>query len=161
MVQPLGHFFRNYLPVFAVFCFSPLMSAGAEEYIFMLPLTKSVTQIEKGVSTRMSSRPGLPADVLQPSKVRVYKKKTSYFYEQSFEDRQSIKKEITLLKDSPEQIAFYWAGEKDPRMIVFSKLSESVVIVDIASFQKERGEPPQTGDFTEAKIEYGSYVLKR
>ena len=117
--------------------------------------------LEKGILKKNTSYPGPCGGSLFPTKRRIYKEHITYFHESEFEDKQVIKKEILLLEDRPEQISFYWPGEPAPRLIVLSKLSMSVVITDIASFDKERNGGDGKNNFTELICEYGSYRNKK
>ncbi len=132
----------------------------AEEYLLDLPLTRSVMHLEKGVLKKDSSKPDYVGGALAPTKIRIYKEHGTYFHEMEYEDKQIIKKELLLLHDRPEQISFYWPGDPAPRLIVLSKLSMSIVITTVASFDKERNGGDGINNFTELLTQYGSYRNK-
>lgn len=129
----------------------------SEEYLFTLPLTRSLNQIENGVSTRNYSKSAGRGGELLPTRRRIVKDKGVYYHENTYQDGQIIKNELTLLGDSQQQIWFYWKNGIAPRLIVLSKISKSVIIADIASFN---GDMSQKEPFTEVIIEYGSYTSK-
>ena len=143
------------------FFFLTGFAAFSEEFLFDLPLTRTVTQIEGGKSTRSSLREGDKGGPLFALKRRVFKEKDRYFYENTYEDGQIIKKEIKLLGNNPKQIWFYWPEDIAPRLIVFSKLSGSVAVLDVASFSKDHGDEKTKFPFTEIVLEYGRYSYKR
>lgn len=132
----------------------------AEEYLLDIPLTRSVMNLEKGVLKKNASYKEPLGGVLFPTKIRIHNERGTYFHEMEYEDKQVIKKELLLLHDKPEQISFYWPGDSAPRLIVLSKLSMSVVITTVASFDKERNGGDGKNNFTELICEYGSYRNK-
>jgi hypothetical protein len=136
-------------------------SCQSEEYVFNLPLKRSVTQLEKGEPTYTSSKPAPKGGPLFASNRRIIKIGEDYFDEFIFEDGQIIKREVKLLGRTDEQIWFYLPGQPAPRLVVFSFLSKSVVIAEIASFPKERGDWATKSDFTEAVLEYGNFTFKK
>jgi len=143
-----------------LFTFSAVTMVQSEEYLLDLPLTRSVMNLEKGVLKKNSSYNEPLGGVLFPTKIRIHNEHGTYFHEMEYEDKQIIKKELLLLHDRPEQISFYWPGDPAPRLIVLSKLSMSVVITTVASFDKERNGGDGMNNFTELICEYGSYRNK-
>jgi len=162
MVKPLGlSLISGHLFVCGWISFFSVPESRSEEYVFNLPLTRSVTQIEKGEATRSSSRPGDKGGDLFATGRRVFKQGNRYFHENTYEDKQVIKQEISLIGDTPEQVWFYWLGGIAPRLIVFSKLSKTVVVLDVASFTKEHGDKATKDPFTEVVLEYGNYTFRK
>jgi hypothetical protein len=160
MVQPVKLITAARIVFLAAGFFAPT-GAFSEEFLFSLTLTRSVTQIEDGKSTSSSLRKGDKGGELFPVKRRVYKKDAKYFHENTYKDGQIIEKEISLLGDNPKQIWFYWPGDVAPRLIVFSIISGSVAIIDVASFLKDEVYKPTTNSFTEVILEYGRYFYTK